>query len=390
MINQQFFDYMALLEDKFAKKAQYNLFSVLRSESDEVRLHSRFLADLLNPEGSHQYGANFLTVLLERLGLTLSGQISVDIEYKDIDILIHSKSCAVIIENKIYAGDQPKQLARYYQLMRDEGYTDIKLVYLTLDGAPPSESSTDGLSEKLLAEHLVLLSYEDDIYKMIGRYIEVSATDAPLREALIQYKDIIVKLTSKIENKDYMDALKQLLKSDNNLASLPTLFNAYQEVLIEYQLDLWQRIGKGVRAEFGPLEKESIVEQPEREQYSWVKNYVENRRGSKYINIITKLNGYDDTYLIVEQDHRIYFGIYCENWKENSCYQDIQNLVKKILNTECWDSMPIAAFVQPDINFKHLSSDNLTYLSQQESRQEYADFIVNKLKEFVDALQCDK
>lgn len=55
MINEQFFDYLKLLRHKYAESHQYNLFTVLRSGSDEVRLHSRFLVDVLNPIGSHNF-----------------------------------------------------------------------------------------------------------------------------------------------------------------------------------------------------------------------------------------------------------------------------------------------------------------------------------------------
>lgn len=391
MINQQFFDDIALLEDEFAKKPSYNLFSVLRSESDEVRLHSRFLADLFNPKGSHQHQMRFLTLLLERLGVVLSGQISVDLEYKNIDILIRSKECAVIIENKIYAGDQPKQLARYHQLMRDEGYRDIRLVYLTLDGTPPSDDSTDGLSEEDLDDkHFTLLSYEDDIYALINRCIEIAASDVPLRESLIQYKNIIAKLTLIIENKEHMDALKKLLISDNNLASIPTLLSAYQEVLIELQIDLWKRIGAGVRTQFGELEKNSITAQPERDQYVQVKNYVENKPKSKFLCITTKVNGYDNVYLKVEQDHQLYFGVVCENDGVMNQAQDIMTKTANIPHTEAWGNFGTSAFAQPNMNFKHLTPDDLTYLSKEENRQAYADFIVHGLKEFADVLKLNE
>ena len=387
MINQQFFNYVALLEDKYAKQPQYNLFNVLRSQSDEVRLHSRFLADLFNPKGAHQYKSTFVDLLLTKLGVELSGPLSVDLEYKNIDILIRSKECAVVIENKIYAEDQPEQLARYHQSMKDEGYTDIRLVYLTLDGKMPSDNSTVGLSkEDLDDEHFKLLSYENDIYPLISRCIEITATDAPLREALIQYKSIIAALTSKIENKEHMDALKKLLKSDNNIASMPSLFDAYQEVLIELQLDIWQKIGNGIRAEFGELDKGSIVEQSKQDQYSSVKSYVENRRGSRFSNIIVKLNSYDDIYLIVEQDHHVYFGIYCESKEASNDYKAFMKKTRDIPHTLPWGDNGIYAYAQPEINFKYFTPEHLSYLSLEENRKQYADSIVKKLKEFVEAL----
>lgn len=82
MINQHFFDHLKLLRDKYTEKPQYNLFSVLRSESDEVRLYSRFLADILNPKGSHNHGKVFLSDFLQRQSVNITGEIKVDYEYQ--------------------------------------------------------------------------------------------------------------------------------------------------------------------------------------------------------------------------------------------------------------------------------------------------------------------
>lgn len=38
----------------------FNLFSLLRKENEEVPLHSMFIAELLNPKGSHQQGTLYL------------------------------------------------------------------------------------------------------------------------------------------------------------------------------------------------------------------------------------------------------------------------------------------------------------------------------------------
>ena len=126
MINNQFFKYVQLLNDKFTRKPEYNLFRVLRSESDEVRLHSRFLGDLLNPKGSHHHKSSFLKLFLqqfsEALSLDLKQNVLVDLEFHNIDILIRAGKTAIILENKIYAGDQEKQLSKYYRKMSELGF----------------------------------------------------------------------------------------------------------------------------------------------------------------------------------------------------------------------------------------------------------------------------
>jgi len=383
MINEQFFNYVRLLDQKYFRKPQYNLFRALRSESDEVRLHSRFLGDLLNPNGGHNHGDHFLKLFLERFNLTITAKALVDIEYKNIDILIRSGDTAIIVENKIYAGDQNEQLSRYYDVMKSEGFRNIEIIYLTLTGYSPSDDSTVNLTKEFLDEHLTLANYEQDIYELIHRYIEVSATDAPLREALIQYSDIISKLTHKLENKEHMEELKQLLKTGDNLAAIPNVLAAYNEVLVDYQLDIWERIDKGISSEFGDLLEESVTKQPAPREL--IKSYVENRRNSKYLNVCTPLDGFKNTSLMVEQDHHIYFGVYCSDGNTTDSFSQIEGFSRD-LKAEVWGSMPLGFYAEPQINFKNLSSDDLAYLSSENNRQAYADFIIAKLQEVVSLL----
>ncbi|MBO0201250.1 PD-(D/E)XK nuclease family protein, partial [Vibrio alginolyticus] len=45
----------------------FNIFSILRNESEEVALHSRFIGELLNPNGSHGQGRLFQQLFLQQL-----------------------------------------------------------------------------------------------------------------------------------------------------------------------------------------------------------------------------------------------------------------------------------------------------------------------------------
>ncbi|MDA0125527.1 PD-(D/E)XK nuclease family protein [Vibrio harveyi] len=389
MINSQFFKYVHLLHEKYTRKPEYNLFRVLRSESDEVRLHSRFLCDLLNPKGSHNHNNAFLKLFLkhfkDNVQLDLTEEVTVENEYKNIDILIRNNKTAIIIENKIYASDQEKQLSNYYRKMKDEGYENIKLIYLTPTGYEPSEQSTDELPDQVKETTLTLASYEHDIYEWITKCTEFAARDAPLREACIQYLDIISKITSKIENEDHMEELKTLLLTDSNLARFPDLTSAYNEVLVDLQLDIWNKIAEGIRQEFGELYHDSITEQES--PIELVRSYVENRRNSKYYNINVKLDTYRDTYIIVEQDHHIYFGIYCENGSNSTEYKEIAKKTENFINSYQWNLMPIGIYVEPQINFKNLTPENLNYLKVEANRKRYADYIVDMLKEIMAILK---
>ncbi|NWD74931.1 PD-(D/E)XK nuclease family protein [Pseudomonas gingeri] len=67
-----FLQTMVLLRARYQRPAGFNLFSVLRNSSDEVRLHSRLLAFLLDPKATHNQGTALLNLLLKRVGTRLN------------------------------------------------------------------------------------------------------------------------------------------------------------------------------------------------------------------------------------------------------------------------------------------------------------------------------
>lgn len=52
-----------------AKEEKFNIFSTLHKWHDERRLHSRFLATLLQPNGTHGQSSLFLEEFLNILGI---------------------------------------------------------------------------------------------------------------------------------------------------------------------------------------------------------------------------------------------------------------------------------------------------------------------------------
>ncbi|WP_417212794.1 PD-(D/E)XK nuclease family protein [Acinetobacter venetianus] len=369
MINQQFFDYLKLLRDKYAEKPKYNLFTVLRSDSDEVRLHSRFLADILNPKGSHNFGKTFVTEFLQRQSIHLKDNIKVDCEYKNIDILIRSQDTAVIIENKIYAGDQDRQLERYHQTMRNEGYQNIHLIYLTLDGSDPSAESVGSLTTEIKN-----LSYREDIHDWIERCTELAVRDAPLREAFIQYTHLINNLTNRVDNMEHIAQLKQLLLKDDNLLSITELNQAYEEIIVDAQLAMWEILGQKMSTQFGPLTSDSISNH--QDPRACVKNYVQSKRNSKWIIQAVELRDYPSFYLYVEQDHHLYFGIACEDEKQIVTGKELPERSHSYHATEhntFWE------YPKKQINFKNLSAKDVLYLSDTASLESFTQQIVDEL-----------
>jgi hypothetical protein len=125
----------------------FNIFRILGLETREVRTHSAFLGELLNPAGSHGLRDTFLKLFLKlidfpdfdasRARLVVEQHIGqIDADYTQggrIDIYLEAAGQYIFIENKIYASDQQNQLGRY-QAYRP----NARLLYLTLDGSEPT------------------------------------------------------------------------------------------------------------------------------------------------------------------------------------------------------------------------------------------------------------
>ncbi|SBS64285.1 PDDEXK-like family protein [Vibrio atlanticus] len=371
-INHQFFLTLKLLKQRYEEKPQYNLFRVLRSESDEVRLHSRFVCDLLNPLGSHQHGSLLLKSFCEQFDLDIDvDNASVFSEYKNIDILIKTDTHAIVIENKIYAGDQDRQIKNYYEYMCAEGYKhkNITLIYLTLDGREASEES----AEELVGQ-VVSLSYHTDMCYWLERLIEISARDNPLREALVQYLDLIHKLTHQTDNMDYLKQLKQLLLTDDLINIVPDIQQAYTEINVDAQLAMWKLLAKKLEVEFGQLSSEesfNLSDEPEHR----IRSYVQKERNSRYIGLWVKLEGYIDTYIGVEQDYHLYLGIYSKH------AEDKKKLALKFSGQYPTDeNLPAWKYASPNIPFRDIDAGTLKQLSSHQYLEEFTSGVINDMK----------
>ncbi|HRI61435.1 MAG TPA: PD-(D/E)XK nuclease family protein [Saprospiraceae bacterium] len=208
---------------------RFNIFRVLGLESDEVRTHSLFLAELLSPAGSHGMGHVFLDQFLFHFEVDdfdapaakvtaefHIGRVSED-EGGRIDLVIESKGRRILIENKIFAGDQPNQLLRYH---RFDG--DAILYYLTLFGAKPSGESTG--NGQLTDEQFTCISYESDILNWLEACREKATRLPNVRETIAQYIELVKQLTNQnFDGKMQTDILNKIFSSPDHLKSFVEL-----------------------------------------------------------------------------------------------------------------------------------------------------------------------
>ena len=202
----------------------FNVFSALNMCSDEVRLHSRLLATLLNPKANHGLENEFLKLFLIALGLPEDyityckeqiverpiGEVT-ETTGGRIDIILEDRGHAVIIENKIYAGDQPNQLLRYHNYgVKTFGENNFKLVYLTLYGSDPSPYSLGGEDFEFIK-----LSYAQDILKLLEGFVPTQP-QKPVHSTIEDYITIIKQLTHQdMDTKYQQSIIEEAIKSDN-------------------------------------------------------------------------------------------------------------------------------------------------------------------------------
>ena len=172
-----------------ARGESFNVFNILSIGHREVRTHSPLIAELLNPQGSHGQGYAFLNHFLARHNLNPfdaeSARVSTEYyigpqteeEGGRLDILIRdSAGREILIENKIHAGLQPNQLARYRNFS-----SRGTLLFLTLNGDAPEDTPSGN------SLNLKCISYRSDIVGWLQACRKEAAAAPCVRETITQY-----------------------------------------------------------------------------------------------------------------------------------------------------------------------------------------------------------
>lgn len=242
------------------KGEDFNLFNICKIEHYEENTHSAFIAELLNPNGTHHKGNVFLKLFLERilkdnfklnrtkdelneyLNQFLKNKVSLHKEKSigliddingtggRIDILLKSKNLYITIENKIYAKDQDKQLIRYYNFKSDNNL----VIYLTLFGTFPEQKSIEvrnddnEVLQSLNENDYQRLSYANDIKLWIEDCLRYAYNEPILRESLKQYHLLILKLTHQMNEETQKELHNSLRK---NLSAASTIHFEYLNVV---------------------------------------------------------------------------------------------------------------------------------------------------------------
>lgn len=235
-----------LRQEYLLAENSFNIFRILKAGHEEVGLHSRFLFELLNPKGSHGMGDVFLQLFVKECDLPPLSYDTVHVlrEHANIDILIQDNNRAIVIENKVYAGDQYEQLKRYFEYTKSS-YRQPTLVYLTLNGTPPSEESIGDVSESP-----VLISYKFHISSWLVDCIKEAVLRPVLRETLVQYQTLINQLTGNTMNEAEKQEVLTLVGQGDNAEQAAIIARNWNHVRWHTEWDFWSELSSLASAKF--------------------------------------------------------------------------------------------------------------------------------------------
>ena len=199
------------------RPSKFNIFRALGCDYKEDA-HSSLLAYLLNPSESHNQGLVFLRSFLKLVqeaannqgknliialpegpvGWVCRKEMALPGSLGRTDIVVRGPKFIAVIENKICAGDQDAQLARYWEFV--DSNTEFEdsskaVIYLTPDGRSPTKASI-GDNERM-RNHLILLSHNKDMHNLfreISIELVKDGSAISIAEVLLQYAALIEEL----------------------------------------------------------------------------------------------------------------------------------------------------------------------------------------------------
>lgn len=290
----------------------FNVFSLLGCERQEVNVHCRMLYELLNPSGSHGCGDIFLKSFFERVlqkpypksGATIRREASIGRTSGvsgRIDLLIEGSGLCYPIEVKVDAPDQPAQIARYNSFAKKQA-KESQVFYLTMDGSKPSEDSTGGDSD--LAQ---CISFYEDIHDWLLCCVELAWQIPMVVGTIRQYANLIETLNPFRKEDAFMEAIcKTIGMSKNNYQAAAAIEEVMTSVRTKMICQVFSEIDDFLSAR---LEKvDSTYE--EDSQF-----YYQPRKSSYYPEATYRIKKFGEVSicLTVELWDRLYYGVTITN-----------------------------------------------------------------------------
>lgn len=373
--------------EKLKENDNFNIFNLLERKFDEVHLHSRFLYELLQPKGMHGFNTLFLEKLLELLehkDFNLSN-VKVRKEHRNIDILITNDTQAIIIENKLWAADQPAQLQRYYEYISSLGYSEITIYYLSIDGKAAQDHSIGSLKQLPLYEKMIKnISYILEIDKWLEACIKESYAKAPLRETLIQYRLLLKEISGNTMSKEEENEMVQLISQDNNILQAKKIAENWNHVRWHTEWRFWTDLENLITTEY--VISDSL-------KYSDPKlstNIHQTRNKNPWYGIMFSLGDYlgEDACIFIERGvEDLYYGLTIRRKEANILNNDpkylplaeLVNTFSEWPNNDYWIG---GNYCKPRISFSKFSGEDTLMLLNDKFRMEYLASLWTQIQAF--------
>ncbi|MGS0724852.1 PDDEXK-like family protein [Shewanella sp. 0m-11] len=399
---------LSLIDRKYEKtnrvdECRFNIFSLLRRESDEVALHSRFIGELLNPKGTHNQGGIFQRLLLQQLSESsqkFNGEFTLEVERTlgergRIDLLLIGKHDVIVIENKIYAQDQDKQLERYNLAMNDYFHDKKKhLYYLTLFGEEPSTTSLGSLN----SGEVQCISYLTVITEWLESCIREVYDLPSLRETIIQYRKLVEKLTGQTLSEMHKMEIRGLLLQGHNFNYALQIEEVLSEVKAELQRTVWVELQASLSMH--DYDFTFVNYKFEERDMKVCNSFYQTYNRSLYYGLQHKILTFEDysVHFYLEVDHCFYYGFtICKNGTRGA-YKDefakklpkLNELLKTLVQTSSEDELWIAWKYSGDkINFKNFNEGNSAKLADSTYRKAWVENVTKDVVELLKSVPVD-
>lgn len=288
----------------------FNIFSIMSMNHDEVFTHSAIIAEFFNPKGTHGLGSKPLELFLEQsddsnfnftcenvtcIKEEFIGKINEDkTEGGRLDIVVKNNSGQLfVIENKIYAFEQKNQLLRY-----KNKYPHAKLFYLTLFG-DKSRQEIENENNKIYTS----ISYEKHILEWFEECVKYAYDKPMVREVLNQYINLIKKLTNQTTNNQMKNEIIDLIK--NYLKASEEIHNNYESAVKVIQKEFLEELQSKTEDDC-PDWDFKIEKDSDKKVFG-----IEMRQKNAAYHLVFRFNKYNEAALNIIN--------YLENKKENEC-----------------------------------------------------------------------
>lgn len=411
MVYDGFFKELEKIEQAAATEASdtryaFNIFSLLRRDDDEVGLHSKFLAELLSPTGSHGIGTFQKLFINQVLNAAVEGQAWARVplcsskyyncytevpikNFGRIDIVLKNEDTIIVIENKIHAYDQEHQLQRYFDACISMGYApeSIYILYLNKYGDPVSAFGKGNLEDIDFAQ----ISYKKDIANWLDACVTEAKPYPHIEQTLLQYRRLVGKLTGDTRSAKMKEAHIEMLYRQDNFKLAHELSKSFQNFQIDLQKKVWSKLQaafeqKGYDFDFcdSDLQLCNINKKIER--------YYKPQKPTRNYGIQCKIGtfGNYDIHCLIQVYSNIYYGITVSRNSKRILYpNELDSLAAAIgsLDVGMVDSGEnwfLGGNLKPSTPIMFLKAETLYKIANDDDRVQWVQQTTNEIILFIE------